>query len=180
MPSRPNPAVLVAGSNPSPSSRTLSSTVLCVLPGFDHRSGGVAVLGGVGQRFLDDPVDRGLKLRGVARRFAALLVGELDRAVDLQAVTARAFAQRRERGGETELIQRGGAQIGDERAEVGDPVLEMVDRLGDGFFQHLPRRPCGEPIDKLSRRPARLCSVSSCSSRAQRPRSASAAASRWR
>ena len=137
MPSRPNPEVLVAGSNPSPSSRTVSSTRVGVLADFDHGPVGVAVFGGVGQRLLDDPVDRGLELGGVARRFAALLVGELDRAVDLQAVAARAFAQRGERGLEAELIQCGRPQIGDERAEVGDPVLEMVDRLSDGFFEHL-------------------------------------------
>ena len=35
------------------------------------------------------------------------------------------------------MIQCGGAQVGDERAKVGDPVLEVVDRLTGCFFEHL-------------------------------------------
>jgi hypothetical protein len=54
----------------------------------------------------------------VSRRLAALLVDQLDRAVDLRPVVARAFAQRFDRRSETEVIQRDRAQVGDQRAKV--------------------------------------------------------------
>ena len=73
-----------------------------VLEDFDHRPVGVAVLGGVGERLLGDPVERSFELGGVSRRLAASFVCELDRAVDLETVPARAFAEGGERGLEAE------------------------------------------------------------------------------
>ena len=82
-----------------------------VLPGFDHRPRGVAVLGGVGQRLLDDPVDRALELRGVPGWLAALLKRQLDRAVDPQAMTARPCAERCDGG--LEVPARPTRRVGD-------------------------------------------------------------------
>ena len=82
IPSRPKPVVSAAGSKPAPSSRTSTCTV-AVLVNLNDRTLRAAVLGGVGERLLDDPVECGLELRDVAGRCpvacdrtAALLVRE--------------------------------------------------------------------------------------------------------
>ena len=98
---------------------------------------GAAVLGGVGERLLHDPVHRRLDLRRVALALTALLAGYVDAHVDIDALTLGAFAERLDRRGGPELVERGGAQVGDQRAQVRDPFLEMVDRAGDSLLERL-------------------------------------------
>ena len=74
MPSRPNPLVLVAQSEPVAVVADGELNRVGVLEDFDHRPVGVAVLGGVGQRLLGDPVERGFELGGVPCRLAAPFV----------------------------------------------------------------------------------------------------------
>ncbi len=62
---------------------------------------------------------------------------EVDADVDLDAVAGGAFGERLDRGLRAELVQRRGTQVGDQRAEVGDALLELLDRLAVGVPQRL-------------------------------------------
>jgi hypothetical protein len=84
------------------------------LRGFDYGSLRVAVLDRIGQRLLDDPVDRSLKLGRLPCQLAALLVGEIERGVDLEAVATRPFAKRFDRRFEAQVNHRCGAQVCDQ------------------------------------------------------------------
>ena len=95
------------------------------------------------------------------------------------ALLAVAVEQRLDRGAQPELVQRGGPQLGDDRAQVRDLPLDVLDGLAHrccARCRSSPRR----AEESSTRSPPRPCSVSSCSSRAQRRRSASAAASELR
>ena len=85
IPSSPKPSLRAAGSKPRPSSRTTQLDRARRPRDLDHRALGVPVLDGVGERLLDDPVERRLELAG-QRVGAALLGAELDADVDLDAV----------------------------------------------------------------------------------------------
>ena len=93
----------------------------------DGDPGSGAVLGGVRQRLLDDPVDRGLEI-GIGHA----LRPEPDGDVDLEVDPARAVGERAQRRLEPQLVERGRTQVVDERAQPGhlgvDPLERLVDR----------------------------------------------------
>ena len=62
---------------------------------------------------------------------------EVDADVDLDAVAGGAFGERFDRCLRAELVERRGAQVGDQRAEVGDVLLELLHRLAVGVPERL-------------------------------------------
>ena len=99
----------------------------------DDRAPRAAVLARVVQRLLDDPVDRDLAL-GIA---CAVGADEVHVDVDLQPEPPpRAPPARRSAAGQPELVERGRAQLGDQRAQRRDLAVE----LGDGVAEQLVDR----------------------------------------
>ncbi len=135
MPSSPNPSVSTSGSKPSPSSRTVRCDRRGLLADLDDRALGLPVLGGVGQRLLDDPVERRLELGRVASGLAALLDRRARRSYRPPDRGGRSARQPLERGLDAELVQRRWAQVGDQRTQVGDRFLQLIDRLADGLAE---------------------------------------------
>ena len=85
----------------------------------DLDAGRAGVLGDVGQRLLDEPVDGRLDLGRVARRRASpSLVGEIDVEVDGDWLLATRAASDSSARLEAELVQRRRPQVGDQRAQV--------------------------------------------------------------
>ena len=85
----------------------------------------------------------------------------------------RALGEALDRRGRAVLVERRGPQLDDQRAEVRDLLGHALDRRLDRRAQIVLAAP--HRRESPTRRPARLCSVSSCSSRAQRRRSCSEA-----
>jgi len=148
---------------------------------LDRRSSRPAVLLGVGERFLDDPVDRGFELGGVPVGRAAVLVGEVDGELDVEAVWPRA---RSARSSIAALVPSSSSAAG-RRSVISARRLPMslsswatASRTASviGLDEVVAWSCAASP----TRRVAKLWRVSSCSSRAQRARSCSVAASRWR
>ena len=84
-------------------------------------------------------------------------------------------------GAGPELVERRRAQLADQRAQALDLARRSARRPPLERARASPRRPSRRrAADSSIRRPPSPCSVSSCSSRAQRARSASAAASESR
>ncbi len=89
---------------------------------------GAGVLGDVRERLLHESVDGGLELLTEAR--LRLGAGERELAVDLEsALLAMAVKERLDRRAQPQLVQGGRAQLGDDRAQVGDLPLDMLHGL---------------------------------------------------
>ena len=128
------------------------------------------------QRFLDDPVERVLDDGGEPERAASALVGKVDVHPDVEvADRAESLDEMFERGLHAGLVEDRWSQVGDQLPKRGDAERDLLDRLIE------------DPLDlgvivasrarwtRIIFRLARSWSVSSCSSRAQRRRSASEA-----
>jgi hypothetical protein len=91
-----------------------------VLEDLDNRAAGLAVLGRVRQRLLNDPVDRCLELQGIAVVGGGAPRRDLDADIDRQALGGELLGQRVDRRFGAELFDVRGPQVGDEPAQVGD------------------------------------------------------------
>ena len=92
IPSTPNPSVGVVGSKPTPSSRTLIRSSSS-FDDLDDSARGMAVLGRIGQRFLDDPVHRELELLCVPLGCSPAVVRELDGRIDDKSCAGHSFCE---------------------------------------------------------------------------------------
>ncbi len=78
------------------------------------------------------------------------LAGELDVEADLDAVALDPQRERLERALRSELVERRGPEVGDERAEVADLLLEPLDRVADGGLERAgAARPSGRAEQHL-------------------------------
>ena len=82
----------------------------------------------VGERLLHDPVDRRLQFGEVAIGISPLLVAEIDVEPHLQTPVAGAGRKPLDGALDPELIQRSGAQLGDQRTQGGDLGLQLPHR----------------------------------------------------
>ena len=101
---------------PGPSSRTLTrSDVGRPRPARPRRALAPAVLDRVGQRLLHDAIDAGLELGLKPSLGAPVLECQVDVDVDIQSARSEPVDQRQQRRLQSELIQRRGPQLGDQR-----------------------------------------------------------------
>ena len=130
------------------------------------------VLGDVRQRLLDEPVDA---VSSSGRAAAPRRVAELDVGLDLEPLDAATRSRERlDRRRQAELVERGRAQLGDQRAQVRDLGGRSARPRRRGLLQAASASPRRSAADEQHLSAASPCSVSSCSSRAQRRRSCSA------
>ena len=99
----------------------------------------VGVRHGVVERLLDEAVDRRFQLGLVACGMATFLVVEVDVQLDGGAVRVDAVHEPVDCRLGPELVEGGGAQLGDQRAQVADLVLDLVDGGVDGLLFDLLR-----------------------------------------
>src|SRR5439155_14499115 len=107
---------------------------------------GRAVLMGIREALLSDPVERGLQLGGQAGALA--FMRESDAQVDLHAVAAPPLDQTLECSLDTELIEGRRTQVADQRPQAGDRFIQLLDCLAHGLSQWLGlvgAPGCGEP-----------------------------------
>ena len=128
IPARPSLAA-VSGSKPPPSSCTSISSSPSASPTVDAHLVRAGVLGDVRERLLHQPVDGGLELldRGVRRLPGSGSASSPS--ISKPALLAVAVEQRLDRRPQPELVERGRAQLGDDRAQVLDLALDVLHRL---------------------------------------------------
>jgi hypothetical protein len=127
--------VWASGSNPRPSSRTVTRTVESSHHDLDVGAARAAALCGVVEGLLDDAVHRGLDLARVSVRLAALLVGEVDGEIHVEPTAPCALGEIFDRRLRAEVLERSRAKVGDGCPERANLVLE----LGDGVAHRLDR-----------------------------------------
>jgi hypothetical protein len=92
---------------------------------------GTGVLDGVGDRLLDDPIDRGFELRFVPSGDATGLEVEVDDQLDLDAGGAGPVGERLERRPRAELVERRRPDVGNDAPQAGDLGVELLDGVGE-------------------------------------------------
>ena len=111
-----------------------------LLADADLHPGGPRMLDRVGQGLLDDAVDRSTRPRPGAgsppRRHRCR--GRTRASTARSDCSADARDQRLERGLDAELVERRRPQVRDQRTQIPDAGLEMLDRLADRGLQPLP------------------------------------------
>ena len=96
----------------------------------------VRVPGRVRERLLDDAVDGRLDVRIEPRLAESTVVLEPDGRIDLEPVRRLdALDQRIQSGPESELVERRGTQLGDQRPQVRDLLAELLDRAVERRLQ---------------------------------------------
>ena len=106
-----------------------------------HRPARFGVAAHVRQRLLNDAVDRALELGVQPPNGVDILAGplaEVDLDHRVQSVDRlRAARERLQRGGETEVVERGGPELGNQVAQPVDLVAKALERGVDGLRQSL-------------------------------------------
>src|ERR1039458_4342337 len=96
----------------------------------------------VRERLLNDPVDRALELGVQAPRAvvlgSSLLLEKVDMDLHVQAVHCPgASCERLDRGRQAEVVERGGAELGDEMAQPVDLTVKALEDVVDGPLHRL-------------------------------------------
>ena len=143
MPSRPKPSLRFAGSKPVPSSVTHDGDGVVVLEDIEPDGARIGMGDGVVERLLHQPVYRRFQLGLVARRMATLLVGEIDVASTAGPLVPEAVHESLDRRLDPEVVEGGGPQLGDQRAQVVDLVLDLADRRCRSPPPRSPALRCG-------------------------------------
>ena len=123
---------------------------------LDLDAAGLRVLGDVRQRLLHEPVDSGLEIR----REPGFLGAEVDVDLDVEALGRRdAIGEALDRRLQSELVERGGAQLGDQRAQLLDLDPDLfeghthrpleLDRIAAPQRRVEQDLEAGEPLERL-------------------------------
>jgi hypothetical protein len=113
------------------------------------------VLANIRERLLHGAVDRRLEFGHEPGRPVAVLVRELDGDIELDPGVRESIREIEYRGLDTELVERAGAQIADQRPQAVHVQLQLrdraVDRLGDLLRIARPARRCQREPDARQR-----------------------------